>query len=157
MAGRPTGSGGWAGYALIGFTTLLLTIEFLLGMWVNLYYTSLPSSISSALQNGSSMPALATHVGLGVLLGVFAIAVIAWAVTRHRPRVAMWGFAGLLGVLLGAIGGEEFLVNPGSPIYSFLMALGFLVAFAAYVRAASVLARHHTMLPPMTPVPPANP
>lgn len=149
-SGRGPGSAR-GGQALVGLTLLLLTFEFLLGMWVNLYYSGFPGSIPSVFTNGGATPALLAHVIIGLLLGLLALAVIAWAAVHHRVMVIVLGTVGLLGVLLGAFGGEEFLTHPTSPLYSFSMALGFLVAFGAYLRASTVLQRHRWVTGPMAP------
>lgn len=146
----------WGGLALIGLTSLLLTVEFLLGIYVNLYDSRLPSSLQNAFQGGLPTTAIGAHVVVGVLLGLFALLTLVWAVFRHRPHVAVWAVVGLLGVLVGAVAGDEFLVTQQAS-WSFVMALGFLLSFVAYTRAAGVLARHRWMMPPMTPVAPTPP
>lgn len=149
MARRGGGTG--AGQALIGLTMLVLVVELLLGLWIYLYDKALPASLPDAFRNASSTPALSAHIGLALLLGVLALGVLVWAVVRHHPRVVLWGFLGLIGVLLAGVGGEEFLMT-GHDGFSLVMVLGFLVAFGAYFRAARVLARRRAMPPPLTPV-----
>lgn len=156
MSGRAPGGGVWAGFALLGITSLLLALEFLLGMYVNLYDASLPNSIEHVFGSGLAMSALAAHVTLGILLGVFALLTLLWAVMRRRLHVAAWAMIGLLGVLLAAVGGDLFLMNQ-QPAWSFTMALGFLISFGAYTRAAGVLARHRMVMPPMASVAPMPP
>ncbi len=143
MARSWAGPGSRAGgTALAGLAILLVVAEFLLGTWTNLYDQFLPSSLRSVFDQPylSNDRALALHVALAVLLGVVAVALLAWAGLRHRPRVAMAAFGGLLGVAIATLGGYQFIATP-DPIYSFLMALGFLIALGAYMRAMTVLLR----------------
>jgi hypothetical protein len=135
-ASYPTG-GGRAGRGLVMLQLLLLTLEFLLGTWVGLYYTSLPSSTQAAVQNGGSMPALAAHIGLAIVMVIVAIAIVAWAIVRHRPRLAAAGFVGLIGVVAASVAGYEFLMHPKTPAFAFDMALGFILAYISYFAAAA--------------------
>ena len=145
MGGRG-GRGG--GIAIAGLGMLLTVVEFLLGMWSNLYERLLPSSITSAFSNPylSIDRALAAHVAVGVLLGLLALGLALWGALRHRPRVLFAGLGALVGILVAAGSGELFL-SKGDPIYSFLMALGFLIAFGSFSGALTVLRRHGRWAP----------
>ncbi len=156
------GRGG--GIALTFLAMLLVVVDFLAGVWANLYDEVLPGSLRAVFENPyvTTDKALLLHVVTGVLLGVVAFALLVWSLVRHRPRIFVSATAGLLGVLLAAGGGYQFLAT-GDPIYSFLMALGFLLALAAYIRAAHVLTRLPRsgaggwMPGPPTPAEPASP
>jgi len=145
MLGRPRPGGVGAGRALVALLIFTTTIEFLLGTAVNLYTTCLPdgpmhlfSSDPCAASSGQSI--LEAHVVVGVVLGLLALALLFWAVRRRTPRVTGPAFGGFLGVVIAAIGGYEYLaINPNPADYSFLMALGFLMAFGAYMSAAFAL------------------
>jgi hypothetical protein len=130
------------GRALSGLAVGLVTVEFLLGMWTALYDRVLPRSMADVFQAPylSNDRALALHVAVGVLLGVVALALPVWGWVRHRPGAVGVGVGGLVGVALAAVSGSEFLTT-GDPIYSFLMALGFLVAMGAYLRGVHALTR----------------
>lgn len=145
MMGRPRPGGVGAGRALVALLIFTTTIEFLLGMGVNLYTTCLPdgpmhlfSSNPCAASSGQSI--LEAHVVVGVILGLLALGLLAWAARRRIPRFMGPAFGGFLGVVIAALGGYEYLaINPNPADYSFLMALGFLLAFGAYMSAAFVL------------------
>ncbi|HYK92865.1 MAG TPA: hypothetical protein VEY07_02330 [Thermoplasmata archaeon] len=139
MGGRG-GRGG--GLALAGLGVLLTSIEFLLGVWASLYDTVLPKSLRDVFATPyvSNDLALLAHVVLGLLLGLVALGLLLWAALRHRPRVMFSGVGALLGVLIGAGGGELFLTS-GDPIYSFLMAVGFLMALGSFYGAITALRR----------------
>ena len=130
------------GRALSGLAVGLVTVEFLLGMWTNLYDRVLPGSMADVFRSPylSNDRALALHVVVGVLLGLVALALPIWGWIRHRPGVVGVGIGGLVGVALGAVAGSQFL-ETGDPIYSFLMALGFLIAMGAYLRGVHALSR----------------
>ncbi len=134
------GRGG--GLALTFLALLFVVVDFLAGVWANLYDEVLPSSLRSVFSNPylTTDKALLLHVIVGLLLGLVALALLLWAVVRHRPSVFLGAAAGLLGVLIAAGGGYQFLATH-DPIYSFLMALGFLLALGAYLRVAHVLTR----------------
>jgi len=124
----------------------LLLAQFVLGMFVNLYIgipSGHPGSSASFLTGAvpglawairASAPALAVHTGLGILLGISSLALLAIAIaSRERPVVAA-AAVGLLGTLGAGIGGVGFL-NYGVDKTTFLMAVGFSVAMGAYVAA----------------------
>lgn len=133
--GMTSGRGMGLGRALAGLALLLTSLEFLLGMDVNLYTTCLPSDTRTLFASnpcpGSSQVGLEAHVVLGLLLVVVAIGLLAWGLSRRIPRVAGPAFGGLLGVVIAAVGGFEYL-STTNPAYSFLMAVGFLIAVGAY-------------------------
>ncbi|HZY92627.1 MAG TPA: hypothetical protein VFG07_07675 [Thermoplasmata archaeon] len=145
MGDRPSRGGG---IALAGLGLLLTAIEFLFGVWASLYDTQLPASLRGVFDSPyvTTDLALVTHVVLGVLLGVVALGLLAWAAVHHRPRVLFSGVGALLGILIGAGGGDLFL-STGNPIYSFLMAVGFLMAFGSFYGALSALRRHGRWAP----------
>ena len=137
------------GLALGGFALLLTTIEFLFGLWANLYEQDLPPSMQDVFTSPylSIDRALVGHVLVGLLLGITALGLVVWAAMRRRRHVLFSAVGGLLGVLIAAIGGAEFIAK-GDPIYSFLMGLGFLLATGAYFRVMQVLRRPSRVLPP---------
>lgn len=145
MMGR---RGRGVGLLLAGLGILTTVVEFLLGLWANLYDRVLPGSLRSVFDNPylSNDKALAAHVVVGLLLGLIALALVAWAAVRRRPRVMFSGVGALVGVLVAAIGGE-FLLTSGDPIYSFLMGIGFLMAIGSFYGAVSALRRHGRWAP----------
>jgi hypothetical protein len=141
------GSGGrGVGLVLVMVTLLLLVVEFLLGMWVNLYVGCFPTSIMNVYNSTQCSPssALSAHVGVGVLLVLVSLALVVWAARRHRPHLLAFAGVGFVAILVAAFAGDEFL-STGTPAYAFLMAVAFLAAFGAYIRAAGALSRHGRM------------
>jgi hypothetical protein len=122
----------------------LLLVQFLAGMFVNLYVGIPPNHPGSAAAPVAGAvrgvawaivtggPALAFHTALGVLLTAGSLALLALAIlTGRRALVATTG-VGLLGVLGAGLNGIGFL-NYGIDKATYLMSVGFSVAVAAYV------------------------
>lgn len=127
--------------ALVAFA--LLIVQFLLGMWVNLwipipqnhpgvspdYFTGVLHGVPWALLHGGAM--LTLHVALGITLFLWAIGLVLHA-SRARGRVGRgWAWLGLFGIFAAAGNGASFL-NFGKDFSSFLMAVGFAIALVAY-------------------------
>jgi hypothetical protein len=123
---------------------LLLLVQFLAGMFVNLF-VGIPShpgtsgpAIGGALQGVAwaitgGAPALVFHTALGLFLtiGSLALALVA-IVTGRRRALVVTTVAGLLGVLGADLNGVAFL-NYTVDKATYLMSVGFSVAVAAYV------------------------
>jgi len=126
---------------------LLLLVQFLLGMFVNLFIT-IPSSHPGASQDLASgailgvawaiagaAPALAVHTAIGFLLTAGAVGLLAVAITADRGRaLVVLTTLGLLGVLGAGLNGIGFL-NYTVDKTTYLMSVGFSVSAAAYVAA----------------------
>jgi hypothetical protein len=123
---------------------LLLLVQFLAGMFVNLFVgipthpgTSGPP-IGGAVQGvawaiTSGAPALAFHTALGLLLFVGSVGLVVVAIVSGRRRAVVVTTAlGLLGLLGAAVNGVAFL-NYSMDRATYLMSVGFSVAVAAYV------------------------
>ena len=122
---------------------VLLVLEFLVGMWVNLFVTISSHHPGAATRYGMGAAAgigwaltagpraLGLHVALGLVLG--ACALLHTATVRGRPAVGslLWSLVGLGGVLGAASSGAAFL-DDGAPLHSLLMSLGFAVALVGY-------------------------
>lgn len=126
----------------------LLALEFLVGMYVNLHVNVAPvSSIMAVFTGGANgYPSLLAHAGLGILLGLLGLLMIPMARRVRRGAVTAGAVVGWLGILLAAGTGAGFLAlnhtnSSLAWVYSFLMALGFLVAFWAYAWIRTQLPR----------------
>lgn len=128
----------------------LLGLEFLVGMYLNLYPASWtpsghpPPTLPSLLGPASSeVPVLVLHAILASALILLAIYVV-YLFIGLQPRTWLGGcLVGLLATLLAGVGGAGFLDAGYAPADSFLMATGFLTAFWAYfwVRVRSAASR----------------
>ena len=122
----------------------LLLVQFLAGMFVNLYVGIAPGhpgasgspivgavvGVRWAIVTGG--PALAFHTALGLLLTAGSLALLAVAILARRRALVATTAVGLLGVLGAGLNGIGFL-NYGIDKATYLMSVGFSVAVAAYV------------------------
>lgn len=140
----------------------LLLVQFLAGMFVNLYVSIAPSHpgssaapIGGAIRGvawaiGSGGPALAFHTALGLLLSAGSVTLLAIAIAGRRPILLATTAVGLLGVLGAGLSGIGFL-DYGFDKATYLMSVGFSVAVAGYAAAlffASVPAMRPDVPPP---------
>ena len=134
---------------LVLWTLPALAAQFLLGMAVNLFaaippehpgtragfFAGVPQVVAWALGHGAVT--LRLHVALGLALCLEGAVVLVLAV-RSRRRGWIWmaavGLCGLLGALAN---GASYLIF-GHQFSSFLMAVAFAIAAAAYVTGALV-------------------
>lgn len=122
---------------------LLLIVQFLLGMWANLfvvvtrhhpganasYFPGAARSILWALSHGG--PLLEAHVGVGLLLFVLGVRLLVLAVRTGEPGLAWWPVVGLVGVFAAGGNGASYL-DFGKDFSSMLMAAGFAVAMFGF-------------------------
>jgi heme A synthase len=122
---------------------IVVAVQFVLGIWVNLYST-FPSgndAPSAALTSGH--PWLVAHVAVGILLFLGAIGIVAQA--WRDPFRPMRGFAlgGLVAVLVAGFSGYAFVLSGYSnDAASFVMALGFVAIVTAYYEGLVALRSH---------------
>ncbi len=143
-SGSSLASGAARGFALV--VCGLLAVQFLLGMYVNLY-VNLPPVTSSTHRFGGSMmgrfgtmlssgPVLMAHMMLGMLLVVTGIVALIVAASLGDRFAIGWSVIGLVALLVAGYGGLSFFMFGHSNVDSYLMAVGFLVSFAAYLTGA---------------------
>jgi hypothetical protein len=130
-----------------------LVVQFLAGMWVNLfvdipdqhpgakpdeYFSGSFQSVVWAITH-SGLPALVFHAVLGLLLvlGSASLAIQAWRLHRRSLRAA--GVLGFLLVLGAGFNGASFL-DFGEDFSSMIMATLFALALVCYVSILFVLA-----------------
>ncbi len=120
-----------------------LSVQFVLGMYVNLFVSipqvsfGTPGSMMSgagAMMGPGVNPAFIVHMLLGMLLVLFGMALVV-IVTRSELGAVVVTFAGVgLGSLfVAAYGGMSFVMSGQNDALSFTMAIGFIFAMAAYV------------------------
>lgn len=124
---------------------LLLAVQYVAGMYLNLYASIPPMTGGSGVMSGgmwafmssSAMPALMFHMMNAVLLVLIALLVVAGSIlARERSLAAMSGL-GLLGILIALWSGLAFLFSQ-QDVYSLGMALGFLLALTMGVWALAL-------------------
>ncbi len=119
---------------------LLLSIEFMLGMLVNLFVeipSPLPGTAGGILQAlvwslaQTGMPSLWLHVVLGIALLLIGIALLVLSIAAHQRRWIIVSLLAALGILLATLSGMGFL-NTGEDASSMAMSIGFVLALLSY-------------------------
>src|SRR3989442_4336834 len=115
----------------------LLILQFLLGMFANLFVTfstsTDPNPLAVVFTGGS--PALMLHVIVAVVLFVLALVVLVTATFIHRrPAIAIAiASAGFASVALAFFSGVAFVYTGyANNTLSYLMAVGFLLGLIIY-------------------------
>jgi hypothetical protein len=112
----------------------LLGVQFLLGIWVNLFGT-FPStdSVGTALMYGGD-PVLSAHYVLAVVILLLALVLVVHTIRLRTPRHLRWLIlAGFLSVVWASLAGVEFILSGFSnAVASFSMAFAFIVAVSLY-------------------------
>jgi glucan phosphoethanolaminetransferase (alkaline phosphatase superfamily) len=126
---------------LLRAIVLLLSLQFLFGIWVNLFGTfPATNDVQTAVRYGGD-PVLTGHYVLAVVLLVLAI-VLVYRTFRPGVRASLrWlSLGGLLSVLWAAVAGVEFILSGFSNNDdSFSMAFAFIVAMTFYGLAQAAL------------------
>lgn len=108
---------------LIAATLFLLAAQYVLGTLVHLY---------SAPPFSSSDVVFSLHYSLGILNVAFGLAVPTVSVLTRSVTVVLTSLVAFLAVAAAGQAGRTFAFSGGNDLYSLVMSIGFLVAFAAY-------------------------
>ncbi len=115
-------------------TLTFLLVQFLLGMWTNLF-VSFPAPDGNPFEQifSNGLYVLAAHLILGIALFGTGLAVLALAALARVRSVVMSGAAGLASIIIAGVSGLVFVLSgfQADP-YSYLMSVGFISAFAVY-------------------------
>lgn len=135
---------------------LLLVVQFVLGVWLNLYgkFPDTKSVARAAMYSGD--PVLSAHMALAVVLVLAAFVVAIYAFTAEAPpRLRWFTLGGFLALLAAYEAGVELIVSGfTSNVDSAVMAVAFFVAmgfFGLGLRYARIAP------PPAAPETPASP
>ena len=124
---------------------LLLATQFLVGMLVNLYVTTIPDhpgikapeyfsgvvkGVAWALVHAPLF--LLVHAVVGLLLFLGALVILGLAIASRRRGWIISSIFGWLGIVLAGFNGASFM-NYGEPFSSLFMSMGFLMAVIAYM------------------------
>lgn len=128
--------------AINGFL-LLVALEFILGMWLNLYGLFPSSNSAAAAITDGTNPALIAHMVVGVLLFVGSIGIVAQARRDPYRPVRVFALAGVIAVLLTGFFGLGFVYSSyANNAYSLGMAIGLLAIVTIYYEALVALRSH---------------
>jgi heme A synthase len=114
---------------------LFLSIEFLLGMIVNLFGQAPDEATGQAKEPIWAMMIFFAHGILGLLLLIGAIFILVATTKTNNKKWQNLAVYGLGSIFLSAAGGIGVVTlgeNPASEVSSFVMAVGFLLAFISY-------------------------
>ena len=122
---------------LILLEFMLLIVQFIIGMWVNLFAV-FPSFGPSLFMYGmmqvmSSVPELMVHMMNGILIGLVSLMIFIVLATFSDYRLSLLGGTASVSVLIAGISGLEFMFSGfTNNVFSFLMSLGFIFTVIAY-------------------------
>ncbi len=126
----------------LGVILALLFLQFLMGMWLNLFatfpsffvgssYGMMGSSMSFMMSGGMSI--LMAHMLSGYVLGILAILVLGISIYSRNTTFVALSVAGLGFIILSGIAGLSFMFSGfQGNLLSYLMALGFISSLAIY-------------------------
>jgi hypothetical protein len=124
---------------------LLLATQFLIGMLVNLYVTTIPShpgekapeyfsgvaqAVAWALVHAPLF--LQLHAITGLLLFLGSLVIFGLAIASRRRAWIISSIFGLLGIMAAGFNGASFM-NYGEPFSSLFMSIGFLLTVIPYM------------------------
>lgn len=115
-------------HVLLGF----LIIEYLLGMAASLF-VEFPQTHNATMlwQFAKGQFSITAHIVIGLLMVIGAIVLLVRAIIRKDKKWIIAASVGLFGILVAAFAGERF-VSTQQAIYSYSMAVAFIIAFVAY-------------------------
>ena len=126
---------------VIAVTLGFLFLQFLTGMWVNLF-VSFPNFSTSQGYFGmgvmmsfmfSGGPVFMVHMMMGYLIGILSIVLLALSLLSGRIAMMSLGVAGFASVLFAGINGLAFMFSGfQNNANSYLMAVGFVLTFGIY-------------------------
>ncbi len=128
---------------MAGILTALLSFQFLLGTYLNLYVT-IPSGGNLGALDVAGLVVLILHIIVGVLVvgTSLQLLVVAWRAHNGR-QTALAGIAAL-GMILAFLAGANFTFSSQGNAASFLMAFGF---FLGMIGSALIVAGAHLPRP----------
>ncbi|MHB8566140.1 MAG: hypothetical protein ACYC7D_10935 [Nitrososphaerales archaeon] len=128
----------------LSITLAVLFLQFLMGMWLNLFASfptsaslssgmmgMISTSMSSMMSGGMSL--LMLHMLSGYLLGILALIVLAVSIYSKKTMFVALSILGLGSIALAGISGLSFMFSGFQDnLVSYLMSLGFISAFMIY-------------------------
>ncbi|MEM0159916.1 MAG: SHOCT domain-containing protein [Candidatus Micrarchaeaceae archaeon] len=117
---------------LLMIQVFLLVIQFILGMWINLFAPAINSSLPQPPMGFMmlamfSVPEIMVHMAIGILIGILSLMIIASSLLRGSRLIA--GLAvtnGILTILAGMSGVSFLFGGMQNNALSFTMAIGFI-------------------------------
>ncbi len=127
-------------YSIMVIVTLLI-VEFLLGMWVNLY-----AAVPVGTKLGLSQPDFAgkfeleIHLIVGIFLGILSIVALIFTSLLKKILAVVFALFGAVSIIVAGVSGLAFAsggyVNNGE---SYTMSVAFLAAILLYINLGRVV------------------
>ncbi len=124
--------------SFVMFEILLLALQFILGMYVNLFVTIPQLSFGYGMMDGmmalmftAGMSLVMLHMFIGMIIGVVSIFILVMSLIAGASRIAYLSVISLGFVTLAGINGILFLFGGQNNVNSFAMAVSFLVVLLA--------------------------
>ncbi|MGC8562134.1 MAG: SHOCT domain-containing protein [Thermoplasmata archaeon] len=111
---------------------LFLSVQFILGMWINLFAPTInttltPSPMQFMMLVVFSAPDVMTHMIVGIMIGILALIMIAFSLFNGAIKVIILTFADGILTLVAGISGILFLSSyMNNNFLSFSMSLAFV-------------------------------
>lgn len=113
----------------LGILSMLLGIQFLLGMYINLY-VSLPTGTNSFAGYITENGVVAAHIFLAFLIVIMDFFAFFMAIhARIGDRYILSVLLSLISIVIAGVSGMLFMMGGQNNAYSFIMALFFLLAY----------------------------
>ncbi len=116
--------------AMVIILFVFLFIQFLLGMYINLFVSIPVMSPFFMMGYGpyGGFPIVMAHMFLGILIGLVSLGILFLSIGTGSLRTLLSAIGLFLSVLLAGIDGLLFLFNGQNNINSFLMSTGFILS-----------------------------
>jgi hypothetical protein len=114
------------------FLIAALVLQYALGMYVNLFVPFPDNATAGQLWEFAwAQKPLAAHILLAIIILLGAIALLVRAVLYKNKKWIVASSVGLLAILAAGASGAQFIPSQ-TDLYSYSMALAFLIAILAY-------------------------
>jgi len=114
----------------VSLANVTLTIQFLLGMYINLYVKFPTSGPADAWSFAWHSWPVAAHIILGTLILLTSISTLVRSIILKNRHWILFASVGAAAMLLSVIGGETFITTQNE-LASYLMSFGFLTGLLA--------------------------
>ncbi|MFI5240108.1 MAG: hypothetical protein ACHQUB_00110 [Candidatus Saccharimonadia bacterium] len=112
---------------------IMLGVQYLLGMWANIYVTFPKTKVSGKLWEYAwhQIP-IALHILLAFGLLISSLILLSQAYKNNSVTWKIPALVGFCAILFAGFGGAAF-IDQQSPVYSYVMATAFLIALGSYL------------------------
>ncbi|MEM3214638.1 MAG: hypothetical protein QXH39_03245 [Conexivisphaerales archaeon] len=125
------------GITMILLELFLLLIQYLIGMWINLFAVFPPLSsygfMYGMMQAMFSVPELMIHMMVGILIGIISLIILVLFAVSGDYVLSLLGAFASISIFMAGISGLEFVFSGfANNVFSYIMSLGFIFAVMAY-------------------------